>query len=432
LGKFHSKNSSLLFTTSYEKQLGNFDLKAYAAGGEIEESVIDTSSRKYNWAGDYIEREPGNAKGELFQRRSYMIMTDKVLRSNLGIDYSLNNNHGFSLSINQDYLHRKGEDKVNDFNRSYESPNYINKNMLGVAYNFNTNDQALQGTIFGKEYWYSGKIVTYDYEDNKVTSEPTLGFTGYGAALSYHLTDNLLIKSSYEKAYRIPESFEILGDGIYVNPNPNLQPEKSSNFNFGGRFNEKFASFRVKSEFNFFFRSSRDFIRFNPLGPFGEYENLSNVRSEGIEGSININYKNFLSLNTNLTYQNITDQTKFDEGLPNVHYQSRVPNIPYFFGNARIGFSPSSRDASSKLHIYINFNYVHEFFLNWEKLGNREDKNIIPAQFTQDLQVEYSMIDGMYNLSLSINNITDRVVYDNFNIQKPGRSVNFKLRYFLN
>jgi outer membrane receptor protein involved in Fe transport len=249
--------------------------------------------------------------------------------------------------------------------------------------------------------------------------------------LSYKILPGFLVKSSFEKAYRLPESYEILGDGIYVNPNPTLQPEKSNNFNLGSRYSNHFADLSLKMEANYFYRFSEDFIRFNPLGPFGEYENLNNVRTEGVEGSIDLNYKDLFLINANVTFQSLTDQTEFDEGLPNTNYKSRVPNIPYFFYNLRLGYSPSKADSENKFSIYWHTRYIHEFFLIWENLGNPGEKNIIPTQFINDLQAEYSMNNGRYNVSVTISNIADALAFDNFSIQKPGRAVYLKLRYFL-
>jgi outer membrane cobalamin receptor len=430
-GDFHTKNNTLLFSANYKKKINNLDIKAYALAGGIEESVIDTGSRKYNWAGDFVVRPANDPKGELMERRSYMKLSDAVLRSSVGLDYSILSAHKISLSFSQNYLKRTGEDIVDAFNRSFESPNYIDKNMLGLAYNLKAVNGLLDASIFGKEYWYSGKIITFDYDGKELISKPALNKFGYGIIVSFQLTGALLVKSSFEKAYRIPESFEILGDGIYVNPNPGLQPETSRNFNLGLMLGNRLGKFEIKAEANLFYRLSEDFIKFNPLGPFGEYENINSVLSEGIESGLNINYNNYISLNSNMTYQNITDRTEFNEGLINTNYKSRVPNIPYLFANTVLGFSPSAKYAANKFHLYFSFRYVREFFLTWEKLGNKTEKNIIPSQFIQDVEAEYSMFEGMYNISFAVNNIWDKTAYDNFNIQKPGRSYAVKLRYFL-
>lgn len=430
-GELHTKNNTLLVSTSYRKRLENLRLKGYIVTGRIVESIIDTSSRKYNWAGEFVVRPPDDPRGELFERRTFLELTDIVLRSNLGAKYEIGAHHEISLSLTQNYLNRTGEDHVNEFNQSFESPNFIHKDLLGLAYTFKTDQEKLTATAFAKQYWYSGKIITQDYQDNDVITKPGFTSTGYGALMTWRVADGTQLKSSFEKTFRVPESFEILGDGIYTRPNPELSPEKSYNANLGIRFGKQFKKITLRSEANYFYRFSKDFIRFEPLGPFGTYQNLENVRTIGLEASLSLNYDDFIPFEANVTWQNLTDQTEFDEGLPNTNYKNRVPNIPYFFGNARLGINLGKLFAVNRLFLYWNTRYVHEFFLTWEHLGNADDKHIIPGQLTHDLQIDYPIMGGRYNLSLSVNNLTNARVYDNYNIQKPGRAVSVKLRYIL-
>ena len=431
LGNFHTKNSSLLASANYQKTVKRLSLQAYILTGQIKESVVDTSRLKYNWAGEFITRGEDDPRGELFDRRSLLELTDFVVRSNFNSNYNFTDNHKISLSFTQNYLKRNGTDQVNEFNRSFESPNFIHKNILGLSYTVSSNDEKLSGSLFAKKYWYHGRIITQDYEDNDVITRPAFSNTGYGALFSWQPSQQFLVKSSFEQTYRIPESFEILGDGIYILPNPNLQPERSYNANLGTEFQETLGQIKFRVESNVFYRSSKDFIRFNPLGPFGEFENLHNVRSVGLEGNLILDYKNKILLSSNATWQNITDETRLDEGLVNVNYKSRIPNIPYFFGNARVGFN-ALETGNKKMVLYWNSRYVHEFFLNWENIAASNTKNIIPRQLTHDLELEYSWQEEKYNISMTINNLFDARVYDNFNIQKPGRAIYLKLRYFIN
>lgn len=431
-GKFHSKNETILASADYRKEFERLSLNTYVLTGEISESVVDTSNLKYNWAQETIQRNADNPKGEVFERKSFMVMDDRVLRSNLGGSYTLSPNHRINVNLSQNYLERTGEDRVNEFNQSYESPNYIHKNIAGAAYTFSSAQENLELTAFAKQYWYEGKIVTLDTEDNEVVTEPSFSNTGYGALITWKPAANLQLKTSFEKTYRIPESFEILGDGIYVLPNPDLSPEHSYNVNAGLRYRTRISSVNLKSEINYFLRSSESFIRFNPLGPFGSYENLDNVRTNGLEGSLQADYRQWLTFSVNLTWQNLRDRTRFDEGLPNTNYNSRIPNVPYLFGNTRIGVKPFIDQLEGSLSMYWSTKYVHEFYLTWANLGNARSKNEIPRQIVHDLQVEYGFRDRPFSLSVTVNNITDALVYDNFNIQKPGRAVYIKLGYFLN
>lgn len=431
-GHFYSKNNTTLLSATYEKRFGKLAVKAYALGGQIIEEVIDTSAYKYNWAGESIRRDEDDQRGELYDRRSWLEITDKVFRSSAQAIYSIDQNHELATSYSQNYTTRSGTDHVDEFSTSFQSPSYINKTILGGSYIYKPNSERWEVSVFVKEYLYSGNIVTTDSQDEEIEENIDLNNTGYGFTSRYFAGEHFQFKASFERALRLPESHEILGDGIYVNPNPQLLPENSYNGNLGLRFQTPIAeNWDFRSDLNTFIRSSNDFIRFRPMGPFGQYENISNVRSTGIEGGFEIRYNSFASLNANATYQNITDQTRKDEGLENVNYNSKIPNIPYFFANARFGIKPFHKKTDGNLSFYWSTRYVHEFFLTWENLGSAESKHVIPSQLTHDLEAEYSLKDGKYNFSLSVNNLTNNIVYDNFRIQKPGRAIYFKIRYLL-
>ncbi|WKN43002.1 TonB-dependent receptor [Tunicatimonas pelagia] len=434
-GEFHTRNQTWLASTTYRKRIGKLDLQAYVLAGQTQESIVDTSTFRYNWAGEAInrlEQDVNDPKGELNQRRSLFRLTDNTLRSQLNAQYFLRNSHRLLFNASQNYLSRTGEDKVDTFNRSFQSPNSIHKNLLGLAYEFDSPNERLNLSVFAKQYFYRGNIVTQDFENNDVTTDIALRNTGYGISFSYQLAAIGGVKTSFERAYRIPEPTEILGSGLYILPNPNLQPEQSYNLNLGGWLDQSFGKFELVSEWNVFARFSEDFIQPpRAEGPFGVYENLANVRTQGVEGSVQLQRGQLLMVNLNATYQHITDRTEFDEGLPNVNYRSRIPNIPYFFANSRVSLQPFQRTEDWHLAFHWTTNYVHEFFLKWENLGNPGDKNIIPTQLTFDLTAETSFREGRYNLSATVTNLSNETVFDNFLIQKPGRAFYLKLRYFL-
>ncbi|UTW66045.1 TonB-dependent receptor [bacterium SCSIO 12643] len=430
-GQFHTRNKTFLASTQYNKQFKKLHVRGYVLGGLIQDDIIDTSTYKYNWAGDRIQRLPNDPKGEIMERRSHFIQQNKVIRGQLNLQYAIDSVQTIDVSISQNFLERSGEDLVDELNQSFSSPNTIYKHIYGGAYTIKNKQRTLEGSTFIKQYAYSGKIVVQDNENKDVITNVDLSHTGYGAVFSWKPNLYWTVKSSYERAYRFPEGYEILGDGIYVTPNPALKPESSHNINLGMRFKKYVEKSLWVQELKLFFRKSEDFIRFNPIGPFGSYENLRNVNTLGAEYALQYTYDEWIQFQLNGTYQHITDQSEFDEGLPNANYQSRIPNIPYLFGNTRIGVSPFKSWTHRKITFYYGINYVHEFYLTWKNSGNSADKNIIPRQLTHNVDIEYAMKDGMYNLSLNVSNLTDALVYDNFNIQKPGRAVYLKFRMFL-
>ncbi len=435
-GKFHTKSQTFLGSTTYSKRFSKLDTRVYFLLGETRDVIVDTTVYKYDWSGTAVNRleiDPNNTKGELGERRSLFELTDRIMRSQAYINYKMSEQHYLDFNFSQNYLKRSGIDKVDELNRSFESPNFVNKNIAGGAYRFHTPGKKIEASLFGKGYWYSGKIITQDFENNDRESNVSVQNFGYGTALAIQASKLFRLKTSFERAIRLPEPTEVLGSGLYVLPNPNLEPEQSYNVNLGARYNQNMLDLKLQSELNLFFRHSKDFIAPpRSEGPFGVYENLNNVRTEGIEGSARAEYKNLMALNVNVTFQNITDRTEFDEGLPNVNYKSKIPNTPYFFMNGQFTLKPFRGLVDKTVTFHVNSRYVHEFFLKWENLGNPNEKNTIPTQLTFDLIGEYSFNDGRYNVSATLSNLTNTQVYDNFLIQKPGRAFYIKLRYFLN
>lgn len=74
-----------------------------------------------------------------------------------------------------------------------------------------------------------------------------------------------------------------------------------------------------------------------------------------------------------------------------------------------------------------NLQYVHEFYWDWESNGAKRN---IPMQISHDANVTCSLQDGRYNIALEARNFTNSLLYDNYSLQKPGRSFTVKVRYF--
>lgn len=430
-GGLHTKNKTALGSVVYKKELKSLKIKAYGLYGLSKETVIDTLSRNYNWNKEYTIT---NNTGEFYSQKSIFEIKDKMHRNAISLTNKFNDQHRISTNFSMNYLKRVGNDELNPNNLAYKYPNWVNKKNLGFSYEYESMNKDFHLNTFIKNYWYNAEINAEEYVDNQyqnVTTSVTFNSFGYGLANSYHFSKNLSSKLSYERAYRLPEANEILGNGLLIVANPDLREEQSDNINLGLGFDNHITDNAFKVSTNLFYRYSKGFIRPISTGILTKYVNEENVRTIGIEGSTSFQFKKKYSIALNATYQNITDQTKFDEGLENVNYQYRVPNIPYLFGNLRTGMNIAQKNRENNLNLSWNAQYIHKFFLYWEHLGSAENKNVIPSQFINDVIVDYSMINGKYNISLTAKNIFDIRAYDNFNIEKPGRSFYIKLRYFL-
>lgn len=430
LGKYHSKNDTLLYSSTYRLDRESISLKAYVLGGKTEETFNDSASRRYRWDGSYTPKE--SILGELGQK-SIFTLKDELFRANITGRYRLTSDTNFGASINFNSISRSGSDALIPDSPLYPKPNEAKKMVFAMDYGQSWFDNALISTLFVKQYAYraaivSTEVVNFEYE--ATTTDVNLDETGYGVALQYNVSNSTTAKLSFEKTYRIPEPDEVMGNGQFVLPSPKLNAEQSNNFNLGLLHKNQYGSIFTQLESNVFYRNSTDFIYFVPTQVVrGKYLNISDVNVIGTELSTLFDYQNTYHLKTSITYQSITDQSELEsDGTKNFNYKSKIPNTPYLFANSRLGWSHYTRNYN-KISIYFNTNYVYQYYLNWENLGDKKTKNIIPTQITHNLELEYVLSNIDISSTLTITNITDGMVFDNFNIQKPGRAYYLKLRY---
>ncbi len=236
----------------------------------------------------------------------------------------------------------------------------------------------------------------------------------------------------------------MLGDGLYTRRNSNLTPETSDNINVGAKYEFNITSNNILAiDANYLFRKSKDFIRLDqsqsqPVDR--QYVNLGDVSTNGVEVAVNYSYKNQLKAGANFTYQSLIDKQEFltssnfqgTTTSPNLNYGFRVPNIPYLYGNFNLDytFPKKNVEVKNQLNIGYSLKYVHEYFLTPNQLGSNNQDNI-PTQLSHNISASYELLNGKFNISLELKNLSNEDLYDNYLLQKPGRSFFINLRYFL-
>ncbi|MDD7888128.1 TonB-dependent receptor [Flavivirga sp. 57AJ16] len=434
-GTWHRKGNIIMPSIKYKKEdfiVKDLDFRFNANINLGQEKNIDTINRRYNWFGDYKEYDtPG---GE----RSYSLYKYK---NNAGISttnlsYKIAEHHNIVLSNTFNTFNRIGHNELNPNNETYEHPKKTIKNITGLGYDYKKNNwnasvflkQYFQQNKFAQSYNPSGNYgdVAYRNHINKFNS------TGYGLAVTHFLNENLQLKASYEKSYRLPESNELFGDVINLQGNIDLKPESSDNYNLGASF---WFLLNKKHQFNIntsgFYRKAKDFIRprLNSNQTMQVMDNLGSVTSAGIEAEIRYQLDNRLSAGANLTYQDLRNNTKYEDGqtVVSVVYRDRIPNMPYLYGNADVSYTFSNLwKKSHQLSIGYNTLYVHAFYLYWPSLGS--NKLDVPEQISHDISLTYSF-NKNFQLTLECRNLLDKKLYDNFSLQKPGRSFTSKIKY---
>ncbi|MDR3251927.1 MAG: TonB-dependent receptor plug domain-containing protein [Tannerella sp.] len=438
-GKF-TEGNTVMPSIQYQKKdlfVHGLDINVNANYNFGYSQNVDTLARQYNWYGQY--RETGRKGESNYSLAKYYNNNGSIT---LNVNYKISDRHGISLNnvltafdrITSNPLAMEGTINATD-----TFPKVTVKNVSGAAYRFDYS-RRWNASLFIKNYTQYTKgprnISTTTNSYNYELFDNTLGTTGYGAATTYIIKD-IQLKASYEKTYRLPTSNELFGNEDLEKSNTVLRPENSNNYNFNLSYEKIFI--RQHSVFidgGVMYRDINDYIRrvVENMHNTAAFENHGHVTNAGYSGEVRYAYKRLVSAGANVTYQNLVNREKYKSGTSSVvstSYLSRVPNVPYIYGNGDIGiFLAGVGRRNNTLSIGYNTLYVHEFPLRWGTNGAYDTKDMIPAQFSHDANITYSVDNGRYNLSLECRNITDERMYDNFSLQKPGRSFSVKARYF--
>ena len=244
-------------------------------------------------------------------------------------------------------------------------------------------------------------------------------------------------KFSYEKAYRLPTITELFGDDDMESGRANLKPEMSHNFNINLSYDHSFGPHALYAEVGGVLRNTRDFIRRTIQSVsgtyYGAYENHGKVRTMGYTLSLRYRLGQWLSVGG--TFNDIAAKDRerslsANSGQRSLHYNVRMPNMPYRYGTADVVLRWVGLGApANTLTFTYNLNYQHEFPLYWENIGSADSKKRVPTQTAHDIALAYS-IRGRYNFSIECNNLTNEDLYDNYSLQKPGRAIYAKARVF--
>ncbi len=438
-GQVYTTSNRLILSLKYKKEdlfIKNLNARLYATYLKGSDLKVDTSSREYDWYGNYTTKALGTTSGELNWYKTLFRFNDKSLMNSVYLSYRLWPGHAISISNTQILFNRIGNDPIGYYAVPFSNPNKISKDIAGISYSHSLLGGKLKSSVFAKCFYLNANM--YDLDDSG-SDEETIAVnnefikSGIGIASSYFIFSALQAKISYENTYRLPETDELFGDGLTLLSNPNLTPEKSKNLNIGITWNKMIKKNQLFLETNYLYRLPNDLIKLVSEGTRAWYENYSDAKINCYEVDLKYNYNNTIRININGTYQDIRNNQKTTStGGTNYLYGDRIPNIPYLFGNLSTGFQFSLfHNTSNKMSIDWNTHYVEEFYLKSPSLGYVSSKYIIPRQLSHNLSVSILLNDGKYNLSLACTNVTDKDLYDNYKLQKPGRAFSAKLRYYI-
>lgn len=412
-----------------------FDLNVSASYTWDHSQTIDTTYRKYYWDGRYIEGSRNEITG---RARSWRHYKRPLFIARTNLNYAIADGHSLNLNY---LLNRSGNNQYDQVDETYEpSDDVVARHIVGLSYNQSLFDSKMENIFFIKDYINHLEVGQTELGSitgsQKFNGSATKSYMGYGVGLKYTFAEPAVVKLSYEHSVRLPLSRELLGNGSTVYPNLTLSPENSENFNLG-----LFGNWQATTESHFYYEANGfvrlvdDYIQAKVSEKEGmmQYENVPAVHIKGIEGELTYTWNNKLQLKGNFSYQDSRDQRKYkDDGKLSATYRNRTPNKPWVFWNAEASYSFDDLiTKDSKLKLFYSYQWVHWFYLTWEAYGSNATKARIPTQSISNISALYEWCGGKYNIFLECNNLFDAMAYDNYKLQKPGRSFFVKFRLFI-
>ena len=429
-------NLSTIYNTAinYEKYdiSERLDVKVYLGYNSIQTNFIDTTRDIYNWRGEIIGTKTYG--GEITTSQNNLTYNRNNLTGKINLNYKLSANTQLTFNSLLSQFTRTGSDPVAQeyYQEDYfKEPVYVTKLVSGLGLEHLFFNEKIKSLTAVKLYNYLSK--GFVIENDEVT-HTKLDHFQLGASQSFKWEFNQLlnIKASYEYATRMPDRIETLGDfSEAINANPALTPETSHNVNLGILFKKD----KWNVEANSFFREVNNIIILQAVPPpvLSKYENLLKARIVGVESDVQFRPWNWLTIKANATYQDLRNRSnKENAGVSsNRYFGVRLPNKPYFFGNASVHYLKEDFiNSGNLLQAWWSSSYVEEFYRYWEIDGREEDKLTIPDQNLHHVGMSYTCYKEQLTVSLESQNIFNTSAYDNFRVQKPGRSWHVKLKLF--
>lgn len=440
-GAVMAKQSSFVPSLDYSKSFLENKLRVaqFLTASTLNIKRIDTLHGSYDWFGKFT---PNPLKQGETRQPSNSSIEQSNFTSRTSIAYQLAQQHKLELNAVYSSADRKGEDPLGprfsgtDIDVLSMKSSY-NKFVGALGLSSDFMGQKLNHQLIGKIFSYKASGIEA-YEARPVFSDEihhVKGTTwGIADALKYEFNVNHLIRFSTEYATRLSDQNELFGDAIFVVPNFRLRPERSLNFNLGYRFQK---GTKYQAEVNTFYRRTKDLILLVPIQqPYAHFENQENVKGFGIELEGSMQVMKDLVLNANVTLQDLRLFNIVNSSGSGEKEGARLRNTPYFFGNIGVNYS------LHKLKLYGYYNYLKEYYL--ETIPKKMEPDgflglfgsakvnsllLIPDQHLLSAGLSYPVLGKKITSSFEVKNILDKQLFDNYKVEKAGRSFHLKLIY---
>ena len=225
--------------------------------------------------------------------------------------------------------------------------------------------------------------------------DKSYGFFNPKIGLSYKLNLNSLLYVSYARANREPNRTD-------YESNPDIQPERLNDIEFGWRLRNKNMSLNLNSYFMLYDEQ---------LILTGEIDDVGNpIRTNsgssyriGLEIENRINISELFSFETNLTLSSNKNKNIFSmvDGALYNYGKTNISFSPSFVGSNAIIYQPSEKISLSLLSKYVGKQYM----------GNTDQPNsILESYFVNDININYLLKPEKIFQSISINFLINNIL----------------------
>lgn len=397
-------------------------------------NFVDTARVNYDFEGNIYPSPNGQGETGDVPHNS----NDKGLEINerINLDYKLSTNHSLNLNTLINYAQRQPNDDIASQHAGFIIGGFPSKKtsvVSGLTWEAKLFGRKLTNMFSAKYFHLHSEIedlTSYEMIEAPKKKSNTTSQVGWIEAMKYEPFRGFHLKTSYQRAIRLPNSQELFGDGIITFPAAELRPEKSHNFNLGFLIdkNDVLGLSRLQFEVNGFYMQVSDMIKLMKQHMAAGYVNAEKVHIRGIETELKLDISPTVYAYGNLTYQDVRDVLDYLPGTqaPNPTKGLRLPNIPYLFANFGAEYHSDRLFKNWYVKAFWDGKFTEEFFYFWEL--TELQKRRIPRSFVNDIGLLLTY-KNKYSIALECHNLMNKEVWDQFRQPLAGRTFHLKFRY---
>lgn len=443
------QNKGIVPSVRYKKSVldNRLSFDQFLSYSMVQRNRTDTVRGTYDWFGNFTPRT-GNGIGESPNPSlSDIDLTNAISRSS--VSYRINDTHRLDANVVFNYNRRIGNDpygfRFNGTDIDILSREAVyQKTIAGLSWESKWFGERLTNQLSAKYFNFLSRginaFLSNDTDLSKYTTATDDNW-GLGNAVKYQINTRSFIRASAELTNRLPREEELFGNNDTRAPNFNLKPERSFNVNLGYRYEANTYSV----EAGVFYRRTKGMILQVPIqSPFSQSQNLDSIRGYGFDIDLSYRLSKNIELTGNMTWQ---DNRMVDIGAPLYKWieGTRLRNTPFFFANLGLtgNYSHLFR-KNDALKPYIHYNFMREFYLTYIPRDKEPQgflgifgpsgvaiNELVPDQSLISTGFNYIFPSGRIVLGAEVKNLANSKLYDYYKVQRPGRSIHFKINYYI-